>query len=163
MSYWRERQTMRYYAQVLAFARRYAPEGGSVIDVGGRDCEYIQWFDWFERKVVIDLKPPPASPGVETLAGDFLEFQPGVCFDLVLCLQVLEHLQEPAEFCRKLLQTGRTVIVSVPYRWPRGLCKYHVQDPVDEIKLRGWAGRSPRDSAIVRDGNRERLVAVFAM
>ena len=163
MSYWRERQTMRYYAQVLAFARRYAPEGGSVIDVGGRDCEYIQWFDWFERKVVIDLKPPPASPGVETLAGDFLEFQPGVCFDLVLCLQVLEHLQEPAEFCRKLLQTGRTVIVSVPYRWPRGLCKYHVQDPVDEIKLRGWADRSPRDSAIVRDGNRERLVAVFAM
>ena len=154
---------MRYYAQVLAFARRYAPEGGSVIDVGGRDCEYIQWFDWFERKVVIDLKPPPASPGVETLAGDFLEFQPGVCFDLVLCLQVLEHLQEPAEFCRKLLQTGRTVIVSVPYRWPRGLCKYHVQDPVDEIKLHGWAGRSPLDSAIVRDGNRERLVAVFAM
>lgn len=152
---------MRYYAQVLEFARRYAPTGGSVVDVGGRDCAYIQWFDWFERKVVIDLKPPPASPGVETLAGDFLAWQPDGRFDLVLCLQVLEHLAEPALFCRKLLGTGRTVIVSVPYRWPKGLCSYHVQDPVDEAKLRGWAGGPPRDRAIVRDGNRERLVAVF--
>ncbi len=152
---------MRYYAQVLAFAHEYAPVGGSVVDVGGRDCGYIQWFDWFERKVIIDLKPPPASPGVETLAGDFLTWQPAVRFDLALCLQVLEHLNDPALFCRKLLQTARTVIVSVPYRWPRGLCRYHLQDPVDEAKLISWAGLRPRDQSIVRDGNRERLVAVF--
>ena len=162
MSYWQDRQHMRYYAQVVAFARQYAPAGGSVVDVGGRDCEYVQWFDWFQRKVVIDLKPPPARPGVEALTGDFLVWQPDTRFDLALCLQVLEHLPEPAVFCRKLLDTGRTVIVSVPYRWPKGLCKYHVQDPVDESKLRSWAGRSPRAVAVVRDGTRERLVAVFA-
>lgn len=154
---------MRYYTQVLDFARQYAPAGGSILDVGGRDCEYIQWFDWFDRKVVIDLKPPLASPGVETLAGDFLTWQPAGQFDLVICLQVLEHLSDPASFCRKLLQTGRTVIVSVPYRWPKGLCKYHVQDPVGEAKLQGWAGKPPRNSSIVRDGNRERLVAVFGV
>ncbi len=152
---------MRYYHQVLAFAREYAPAGGSVVDVGGRDCEYIQWFDWFGRKVVIDLKPPPARLGVETLAGDFMSWQPEARFDLALCLQVLEHLPEPGLFCRKLLDTGRIVIVSVPYRWPQGLCKYHVQDPVDRAKLQGWAGRPPRDTAVVRDGNRDRLVAVF--
>lgn len=161
MSYWQERQHMRYYARVLTFARQYAPAGGSVVDVGGRDCEYIRWFDWFDRKVIIDLRPPPASPGVETVAADFVSWQPAGRFDLVLCLQVLEHLADPSPFCRKLLSTGRTVIVSVPYRWPRGLCKYHLQDPVDEEKLRGWAGRSPRECAVVRDGNRARLVAVF--
>ena len=161
MSYWQQRQHMRYYTQVLAFAREYAPAGGSVVDVGGRDCDYIQWFDWFEHKLVIDLKPPPARPGVKTLAGDFLAWQPVNRFDLVLCLQVLEHLFDPTPFCHKLLETGRTVIVSVPYRWPKGMCIYHLQDPVDEAKLRSWTGQPPTVQSIVRDGSRERLVAVF--
>jgi len=152
---------MRYYTQVLEFARHYVPAGGSVIDVGGRDCDYIGWFDWFDRKVVLDLKQPPARPGVETVAGDFLTYLPATTFDLALCLQVLEHLAEPAGFCRKLLATGRVVIVSVPYRWPKGLCKYHVQDPVDEAKLLAWTGQPATDKAIVRDANRDRLVAVF--
>lgn len=161
MPYWSDRQHMRYYSQVLSFARRHAPGGGSVLDVGGRDCQYIAWLDWFQHKVVIDLKPPPAQPGVDTVAGDFLAWQPAAVFDLVLCLQVLEHLAEPAPFCRKLLRTGRVAIISVPYRWPQGLCRYHLQDPVDEVKLQGWAGQLMRESSIVRDGNRDRLVAVF--
>lgn len=161
MSYWQDRRHMRYYNQTLEFAQRYAAGGDSVLDVGSRDCEYIAWFDWFQRKVVLDLKPPPPRPGVETVAGDFLTWQPDTTFDLVLCLQVLEHLADPAPFCRKLLAASRVVIVSVPYRWPKGLCRYHVQDPVDEAKLAGWAGRAALDQAVVRDGARERLVAVF--
>lgn len=161
MSYWQDRRQMRYYRQVLDFARRYASGGGSVLDVGGRDCEYIAWFDWFQRKVVLDLKPPPLRPGVEVVASDFLAWQPDTTFDLVLCLQVLEHLPDPAPFCRKLLAAGRLVIVSVPYRWPNGLCTYHLQDPVDLAKLLRWTGRAALDQAVVRDGARERLVAVF--
>lgn len=161
MSYWQDRQQMRYYSQVLTFARQYAPSGGSVLDVGGRDCEYIAWFDWFQRKVVLDLKPPPPQPGVETVAGDFLAWQPAEPFDLVLCLQVLEHLVEPAPFCRKLLRSGRVAIISVPHLWPKGLCKYHMQDPVDEGKLLAWAGQPASEQVVVRDGSRERLVAVF--
>ena len=161
VSYWEARRHMRYYRQVLEFAQRHAPAGGSVIDVGGRDCEYIAWFDWFQRKVVLDLKPPPPQPGVETVAGEFLAWQPAEPFDLVLCLQVLEHLVDPAPFCRKLLRSGHVVIISVPYRWPQGSCKYHVQDPVDEGKLLAWAGQPVVEQAIARDGTRERLVAVF--
>lgn len=161
MTYWESRQHMRYYNQALTFARRYAPAGGSVIDVGGRDCNYIAWFAWFERKVVLDLKPPPPRPGVEAITADFPTYQPSRPFDLALCLQVLEHLAEPEPFCRRLLAIGRVLIVSVPYRWPKGLCRYHVQDPVDEAKLRMWMGRPPVDHIIVRDGNRERLVAVY--
>lgn len=152
---------MRYYSQVLALARLHAPGGGSVLDVGGRDCEYIAWFDWFRRKVVLDLKPPPPRPGVETVAGDFLAWQPDAVFDLVLCLQVLEHLADPASFCRKLLATGRVLIISAPYRWPRGQCRYHLQDPVDEAKLLGWAGRPAVELTTVRDGSLARLIAVF--
>jgi hypothetical protein len=163
MSYWQARRTMRYYTRVLDLARHFAPAGGGVIDVGGRDCEYIAWFDWFERKVVLDLKPPPERPGVEVVAGDFLTYSPPQPFDLVLCLQVLEHLAEPAQFCRKLLSTGPVVIVSVPYLWPRGMCSFHLQDPVDEARLADWAGVPPVEQSIVRDGARERLVAVFVV
>jgi hypothetical protein len=161
VTYWQQRQHMRYYAQVLDCARRHAPGGGSVLDVGGRDCVYVAWFDWFQRKVVLDLKPPPPQPGVETVTGDFLAWQPDVRFDLVLCLQVLEHLADPKPFCRKLLATGRIVIVSVPYRWPQGLCRYHLQDPVDEAKLLGWAGQHALELSTALDGQRARLIAVF--
>jgi len=161
VSYWSDRQHMRYYSQVLIYAQRFAAGGGSVLDVGGRDCQYIAWFDWFRRKVVLDLKPPPPWPGVETVAADFLAWQPDAVFDLVLCLQVLEHLADPISFCRKLLAAGRVVIISVPYRWPKGLCRYHLQDPVDEAKLQGWAGQLMGEYSIVRDGNRDRLIAVF--
>jgi hypothetical protein len=53
------------------------------------------------------------------------------------------------------------VIVSVPYRWGEdGMFAYHDQDPVDEAKLRSWAGRDPVESAVVDDGH-SRLLAVY--
>jgi hypothetical protein len=63
-------------------------------------------------------------------------------------------------FFRKLRGAGRVVIVSVPYRWPQGVHPEHVQDPVDEQKLLGWAGQQPLETRIVMD-ERERLIAVF--
>ena len=78
----------------------------------------------------------------------------------MLCLQVLEHLEDPETFARKLFESGRSVIVSVPYRWPAGLRPGHVQDPVDEAKLIGWTGRTPVETCVVRNG-RDRLIAVF--
>jgi hypothetical protein len=75
-------------------------------------------------------------------------------------LQVLEHLENPAEFAQKLFQSGQTVIISVPYKWPSGIQKNHVQDPVDEQKLKCWTGRDAIELLIVCD-RRERLIAVY--
>ena len=61
---------------------------------------------------------------------------------------------------RKLLLTGRLVIISVPYLWPAGLHAAPVQDPVDEAKLVTWAGQAPVETRVVRNG-RARLIAVF--
>jgi hypothetical protein len=80
--------------------------------------------------------------------------------DLVLCLQVLEHLQDPETVARKLLDSGRIVIMSVPYQWPAGRNPRHLQDPVSEVKLIGWAGRAPVETRLVRNGV-DRLIAVF--
>ena len=52
------------------------------------------------------------------------------------------------------------MIISVPYRWPKGKCAPHLQDPVDEAKLRSWVGRDWTEGCIADDGMK-RFVAVY--
>lgn len=161
-TYWNERKTLTYYRRVLDFAHVYAPDGGRLLDVGGGSCEYVLWFDWFDERTVVDLVAPAALPGVRTVQHDFRTMDVAAPYDLVLCLQVLEHLDDPTPFCRKLFDAGRVVILSVPYRWSPTACAYHVQDPVDEEDVRAWAGRDWSDHAIATDRGMRRLVAVYA-
>ena len=159
--YWKNREIFNYYKQVIKFAAKYAGDGGSILDVGGGGCEYIKWFNWFDKKYIIDKKKLPEIEEVKTITGDFMDFEISVIFDLVICLQVLEHLNDPKAFCRKLLSVGKLIIISVPYKWRKGMCQYHVQDPVNEKKLEQWTGEFAIDKAIVTDNKLKRLVAVY--
>jgi hypothetical protein len=159
--YWERRQHMNYYRQVLELANTYVPSGSAVIDVGAGSTGVVGALSSFDRRVALDLHPIPNMDGVETIQADFLTYRPTVRFDLVLCLQVLEHLGEPESFARKLFESAHTVIISVPYRWPEGTCIWHVQDPVDEAKLLRWTRRQPTEVRIATDDH-ERLIAVYA-
>jgi hypothetical protein len=152
---------MRYYAEVLRLARKYAPAAESVLDVGPNGTPLVCELDWIASKTVIDLGSQPI-PGATCLQGDFLQYRPERPFDLVLCLQVLEHVGPAGQFAQRLLAAGRLVIVSVPYRWPAGSCVHHVHDPVDEDKLRGWMQQPLLEHRIIRDGARDRLIAVLS-
>lgn len=157
---WEKRKHFNYYGEVVRLARAHAPAGEQVLDVGPGRSDMLERLDWFERRVAVDRSYAPRRAGVETVIADFLDYRPHIRFDLVLCLEVLEHLEDPAPFARKLLASGRTVIISVPYRWPAGTWATHQQDPVDEAKLLGWTGRAPIETSIVADG-RERLICVY--
>ncbi len=159
-AYWSERKQFNYYAEVVRLSRLYVPNGGSVIDVGAGYAHLLRRFDWFTHRVALDPNTIRRQRGIERLCIDFFEYRPETPFDLVLCLQVLEHLDDPTRFAQKLFATGQTVIISVPYRWPAGFYQPHVQDPVDEEKLASWTGRTPTATLKVRDG-RERLIAVY--
>jgi hypothetical protein len=159
--YWHERRDFGYYREVERLAREHAPSGGSALDVGASETEVLERLDWFERRVALDVDDVPSRPGVETVVADFNEFEPDQRFDLVLCLQVLEHLEQPEPFARKLLDTGRTAIVSVPYRWPGWVTDEHVHDPVDEAELHAWTGRVPLETSAITDLGMERLIAVY--
>ena len=160
-SYWDQRRDFGYYREVVALTRRHVPGGGSALDVGARGTEILGRLGWFSRRVAIDVVGMKARPGIETVEGDFLEYDPGGGFDLVLCLQVLEHLEHPGPFARKVLGTGRIAIVSVPYLWPGWVTDEHVQDPVDEAKLADWTGAEPVEVSIVEDLEMERMIAVY--
>lgn len=159
-AYWDERRRYRYYREVVRLARRHVPEGGRVIDVGAKEVELLRQLSWFQSRVALDTGYVMPRAGVETVIADFRDYEPDGPFDLVLCLQVLEHLPQPEHFARKLLRTGRTVIISVPYRWPAEEHESHLHDPVDEAKLRTWTGAEPIEASVVEDGKR-RLVAVY--
>jgi hypothetical protein len=161
LSYWDSRKHFNYYQQVLKYAKKYVPQGHSVLDVGGGDCNYISWFSWIPYKEVVDIKASKPIDGVVSTRCDFLEYKPKHVFDLVLCLQVLEHLEDPRAFCDKLLSTGQHIIVSVPYQWPEGTCVGHIQDPVDEKKLQSWMRQPALEKNIVTDGRMRRLVAIY--
>jgi hypothetical protein len=64
---------------------------------------------------------------------------------------VLEHLDRPDLFMKKIFSICRHAIISVPYEWPEGSSVHHVQDPVTLEKLAGWAGREPNYYQIVTE------------
>jgi hypothetical protein len=162
--YWASRSDQPYYRTAVRYARQFARGARSVLDVGSANCEYINWMDWIPERVRIDLQAIKPIEGAQTIQSDFMTYAPDRRFDLVLCLQVLEHLEEPGVFAHRLFALGRIVIISVPYRWPPRPGSSHVQDPVDEAKLLSWTGRPWLKMRVVKGRKSKsprRLVAVF--
>src|SRR5713226_698648 len=91
--YWERRRDFAYYAEAIRLARVYAPAGRAVIDVGANETEVLGELDWFERRVALDLHYIATQPGAETVVTDFMDYESRAGFDLVLCLQVLEHVR----------------------------------------------------------------------
>lgn len=142
-SYWEKRKAILYYQVVKIIVGHLSQGAESIIDVGSAACPYLDWFDHVTVRTSIDLKRPYVAKGIKSVTGDFLKWTPDRKYDVVTCLQVLEHVPPAEKFAQKLLTTGKVVIVSVPYRWPKDHTESHVHDPVNRSKLRSWFGREP--------------------
>lgn len=148
-SYWAGRRDMMYYRYFEQIIRIIGRDAQSMLDVGSGNAPYLECFNWIPMRVSIDKAPPHRSPKVQGVQSDFLEHRFDRRFDIVSCMQVLEHVREASDFAHRLMETGRVVLISVPYKWPRKTAIGHVNDPVDEEKLRGWFGRDPNWSVLV--------------
>lgn len=162
-TYWEDRQDFAYYALARDWIEELSP-GTRIVDVGGFNTPVVL-AGRFEERLVIDRRwVLDRKPGVRYVCRDYLRWPVEPVADVLLCLQVLEHLEdgEVELFARKLMQESRSLIVSVPYEWPADKYSGHPQDPIDHQKLIGWmGGRSPEREAVVEDGS-PRLLMSFS-
>ena len=191
--YWRQRKFFLFYRHLYCILSRYAPSATSVLDVGSAIPPYVNALRWVARRTILgprfagnvakggaemfSLARIESKFNVSAVQADFLTWQPPAqaaaasarpMYDLVLCTEVVEHIAQPREFVRKLLQTGRTVVLSVPYKW--GKCdtgrKYschHLQNHITREKIAGWAGRPPSAYDVVEEpkSGERRIICVY--
>jgi hypothetical protein len=161
-SYWKSRKEYNYYKKVLEIINIYS-NYESIIDVGGRDTEILKDLS-FRDIACLDLNKLPENDRIRTIKCDFYKWIPDKKYDIVTCLQVLEHLDDPGTFAKKLFElSNKLVIISVPYKWPKGFCKYHLQDPVSEDDIFKWTGKSYNESYIIEDASVKRIVCVYLL
>ena len=133
----------------------------SIIDVGSRGVDVISDLP-LDVKVSLDLEKPLVVDGVKSITCNFFDFEPTELFDIVCCFQTLEHVPDVEAFTDKLFNiTKKYVFISVPYKWPAGLCVEHVHDPIDEQKLASWTKRQPIIKEIITESNFSRLICIY--
>jgi len=161
--YWEKRMDMLYYQYVDYIVRTLGHNAQTMIDVGTASCPYLEWFDWIPEKFSFDMATPYQSENVVGLQGDFMEYDFDREYDILTCLQVLEHVPKAGVFARRLLEIAQTVIISVPYKWKPEAVSDHIHDPIDAKKLRRWMGRKPNYAIVVQEPFRtpKRLIAVY--
>lgn len=152
-------RTFRYYAHVSRWLERLAPT--SVLDVGGRRSPILDSLPDSVERVCLDIERIPGlKPGIRRITSDFLRWTPDKTYDVVVCLQVLQHVEQPDEFAKKLLKVGRTVILCVPYQLPRGM-NSGPNSMIDERTLLKWTGRTTTATQLIVEPGLTRLLAVY--
>lgn len=150
-AYWRKRRDLLSYHYFHFLIRCLGAEARSLVDVGSGNAPYLDWFDWIPERVSVDLHVPYQSAGVRGLKGNIHELAFPHRFDICTCLQVLKNVPDAGAFAHRLMEIGKVVLISVPYKWPKGSNKHHVHDPVDEKKVARWFGRKPDYQILVRE------------
>lgn len=164
--YWAQREDFLYYRHIDYIVRTVGATAKSMLDVGTGNCPYMEWFDWIPQRMSVDLRSPYQSDSVMGMVGSIHEMRFDHKFDIVTCLQVLEHVPDALSFARRLLELGKIVVISVPYKWTTDPRTHgHIHDPVSYQKLTEWVGRQANYHEIAREpfqtSKHERLIAVY--
>jgi hypothetical protein len=160
--YYEQRKHYNYYRVLRQWIDELGPQQ-SILDIGPMDTPVATWGAFAERWT-LGPEARPHLPGVQAARGYWPTSAKHVPLpvSVVTCCQVIEHLKETQEFSAALFAAAtKCVIISVPYLWPAGACKYHVHDPIDESKLASLVGRAPDQSTIVTDDNCRRILARY--
>jgi ubiquinone/menaquinone biosynthesis C-methylase UbiE len=92
--------------------------GRSALDIGARDGHFSKLLTQYYEQVALDLTQPQWSfDRVTTVAGDVTNLEyPDKQFDLVFCVEVLEHVPQLAKACSEIQRVSRdAIIIGVPF------------------------------------------------
>ena len=159
MSYWESRKNLNYYKQIKIWLEQLTGFD-SIIDVGSADTPIATWGE-FNHRIAVNKEYKPELENVDCIKNYWMQLD--LKADVITCLQVLEHFETDylKEFSKKILQSSKVAIISVPYNWQKGMCKYHKQDPINLQKLLDLIEQEPIKFEVVTDRNTKRLIALF--
>lgn len=170
-SYWEKRKNDRVYLMTVLFAHYFCRSKRTIADVGCHSSPLVLLVPGFKQRFAIDPNPrtAPLWQGVDgarflNCALDELDIRALIGaeqFDLIVCHQVIEHLEEPVKFATLLLSKARRVILSTTFETPADHIPGHVQDPIDLHKFEGWFSRKPLGTFISRGPVGGKILAVF--
>lgn len=120
------------------------PDCTSALDVGCRSTGFLyQLVPRYKIRVGTDIYKPlymgGDDPDVLFVHGDFLKIQFNNLFDVVVCMETMEHI-DPSDrraFATKLMSLAKKhLLVSIPYMWKgskepidhNGFNETHIQD-----------------------------------
>ena len=160
-----DRRHYKYYDMVLMLATQWAGNADSALEVGCSQPSFVRYLTWpTTRRCVAPYFAVYGDTGrgisearqgeefvdndympVHMLAAKFEEWQvpAGMSHDVAICLETIEHVDDPQLFMQKLLATAPTVIVSAPYMWDdtEANCPYcwHKTHNISGSLMEAWA------------------------
>ena len=146
-----DREHLMYYRYIDMLLFALTQSASSIIDVGSNGMPVLEPLTWIKKRHSLDMENPYQSGKVLGIKENFYTFQASERYSFATCFQVLEHLDEPKLFCEKLFDIADDVLISVPYEWPKGHYKWHLNDPVTHESLKEWTGRDPAYFIIVEE------------
>jgi len=166
LNYAEFRKDFAYYKRAAEFVMQlYDDNAGSVLDVGTKDVMVtLNLLPESLEKYALDNEFPPEfkqPEGITLIHQDFFSYNLDKKFDIVLCQQVLEHMEEPEKAFAKLRTLAESVLViSVPY----GSWHGSPFDPITQETVRIWSsGMEPALEDIVTDWGAQRYVAGYKL
>lgn len=176
-SYSNKRKDHQYYRDVWCALKFLGGGARSIVDVGSSVPPFLLSADWIpERELISKYFPGNERPcgisthcllqdGIQANIQDFMKWHEQKTYDIAIAMQVVEHVKNPTLFMRKLLKTGRLVVVTVPYRWDDNQMKFHKQHKISMQDVRKWAGKHEVHLHISQDRGggqySQRLLMVF--
>lgn len=161
------RDHFRYYDTLYFISKQFGLDAKSVLEVGCTSDPFIKHLDWVDERTCV---APYSAYGkkssgqqVSMTKADFYEWKAPKVYDLVLCGQVAEHVEDPKTFVRKLVETAKVAIISVPYMWGPDEKAHHVTDYISLETVEQWTHpKKPVLSTIVQeDRSLRRLIVVY--
>lgn len=170
--YWARRKADPLYYMTVLYSHLFAGQKRSVADVGCHCSPLVLMLPGFKSRFAIDPSPEsrPLWNGVDgaiyindTLENVDIPMLTGgqEVFDLIVCNQVIEHLEEPAAFASMLLSRCNRLIISTTFETPAGAIRGHVQDPISLEKFESWFPRKMICCFVTRAPVGGKILAVF--
>lgn len=150
--YWRDRKSLMYYHVAMSMLWNTVPKGSSILDIGGNvsgGCKYLAGLSAFDRTAVELQEGNETIPGVKLHFSKFEDWNPPIKYAAAICLQCIEHVDDPASFMAKIRRTAALQIISVPLDWRE--TPGHQHNRITLGQLYAWAGDRLPDKQCICD------------